>query len=191
MADGKVLVNGGSYTRNELINVAYHNEIWDPKTGKWTRGAIAAKPRLYHSSALLLMDGTVLTGGGGAPGPVINLNSEIFYPPYLFKKDGSGQLAPRPVISSAPDRVTWGQNFGVTVEGTVKRATWLRFGSSTHNFNADQRFLEAEFRQDGNVVTVTAPSNARVAPPGHYMLFVFDPAGVPSEAKAIKIGPAA
>ena len=51
------------------------------------------KDRLYHSTSLLLPDGSVLTAGGGAPGPVTNLNAEIYYPPYLFKKDGSGQPA--------------------------------------------------------------------------------------------------
>ena len=68
---------------NQLTGVAYQVEIWDPATGHWTAGASAAVPRLYHSNALLLTDATVLTGGGGAPGPLANLNAEIYYPPYL------------------------------------------------------------------------------------------------------------
>src|SRR4029450_5543605 len=67
LADGKVLVTGGSAVANQLTGVAYTADIWNPATGQWTLGASAVKPRLYHSTALLLQDGTVLTGGGGAP----------------------------------------------------------------------------------------------------------------------------
>jgi hypothetical protein len=55
--------------------VAYHTEIWHPTTGQWTLGASAAKPRLYHSTALLLPDPSVLTAGGGASGPIKNVNA--------------------------------------------------------------------------------------------------------------------
>jgi hypothetical protein len=37
----------------------------------------------------VVADATVLTGGGGAPGPVNNLNSEIYYPPYLYATNGT------------------------------------------------------------------------------------------------------
>ena len=57
----------------------------------------------------------MLTGGGGAPGPVNELDAEIYYPAYLYLKDGSGNLAPRPAIVAAPARLTLGQNFWITV----------------------------------------------------------------------------
>ena len=66
---------------------------------------------LYHSSAILLPDGSVLVGGGGAPGPMINVNAEIYFPPYLFTANGA--LAPRPRIVSAPDLLGIGQTFTV------------------------------------------------------------------------------
>ena len=78
LADGEVLVTGGSKVKNELIGVVYAATIWNPVTGQWTPGASAVKPRLYHSTALLLTDGSVLTAGGGASGPVTNLNAEIY-----------------------------------------------------------------------------------------------------------------
>jgi galactose oxidase len=70
--------------------------------GVWTIGARAAVPRTYHSSAVLLPNGTVLTGGGGAvnnhPG---RLNVEVYYPPYLFTQvNGNTVLAPRPSVLS-------------------------------------------------------------------------------------------
>ena len=69
LPDGKVLATGGSAVANQLTGVAYQAESWDPATGRWTLGASAAKPRLYHSTAILLPDATVLTAGGGAAAP--------------------------------------------------------------------------------------------------------------------------
>lgn len=189
LADGKVLVSGGSSKDNELVNVAYRVEIWDPKTGIWTQGAEAAKPRLYHSNALLLQDATVLTGGGGAPGPLTNLDAEIYYPPYLFKKDGSGALSERPTIVSAPSKLTWGKKFSVEMgnSNTMSRVTLVRAGSSTHSFNADQRFMELRFKQKGSNLQIVGPKFKRTTPPGFYMLFVMDAAGTPSVAKMIHL----
>nr|MBA3754747.1 galactose oxidase [Nitrosomonas sp.] len=79
LADGQVWVNGGSTTGNTPTGMILTSELWNPGTGKWTTTASAAKARLYHSASILLPDGSVLTGGGGAPGP-IQLNGEIFYP---------------------------------------------------------------------------------------------------------------
>lgn len=59
LADGQVLVNGGSAVAKELRDVAYQARIWEPHTGHWTAGATAVKPRLYHSGSMLLPDGTV------------------------------------------------------------------------------------------------------------------------------------
>jgi len=45
LADGRVLVTGGSQSPTAMTGVDYRAEIWDPKTGHWTAGASAAKPR--------------------------------------------------------------------------------------------------------------------------------------------------
>ena len=188
LADGKVLVNGGSAVTNQLSGVAYDAQLWNPATGQWTQGANAVKPRLYHSTSLLLPDGSVLTGGGGAPGPVKNLNAEIYYPLYLYKQDGSGQPADRPTISTAPASVILGQAFQVTMgtAGPFSRVTLLRMGSVTHAFNADQRFFNLTFAQNGQQLTITPPTDVNIALPGDYMLFVFQ-GGVPSVAKIVRV----
>jgi hypothetical protein len=67
MADGKVLVSGGSSTSNVASGVAYTAKIWNPDTRGWTTAAKATKMRLYHSVSILLSDGRVLTAGGHAP----------------------------------------------------------------------------------------------------------------------------
>jgi hypothetical protein len=190
LADGKVLVTGGSAVGNQLTDVAYAAETWNPATGQWTLGASAAKPRLYHSTALLLQDGSVLTAGGGAAGPVRNLNAEIYYPGYLY--DTAGQLAPRPEITSAPGMIRLSQNqqFSATMNNTapVSRVTLVRSGSATHVKNTDQRFLQPGFTQAGQTLTITLPTtSANVVVPGYWMLFVFNQAGVPSTARIIKV----
>ena len=189
LADGRVWANGGSSKGNKLTGAAYHSEIWDKATGTWTTTASATKPRLYHSIAMLMPDATVLTAGGGAPGPVMNLNAEIYYPPYLYKTDGSGETAPRPVIASAPTAGTWGQVIGVSMSTgeAVSRVTLVRFGGVTHAFSTEQRFEDLVFGQTGPDLNVSLPTSPNVAPPGFYMLFAFDAAGVPSVAKVIRI----
>lgn len=189
MADGRVLVNGGSEASNEAKNVAYTAMIWDPATAAWQAAATAVQMRLYHSVSLLLPDGRVLTGGGGAPGPQTNLNAELYHPPYLYKADGSGQLAPRPVITSAPATATWGGNIQVGTDATsVSRVTLVKTGSATHTVDFDQRFLNLGFTGAGASLQVAMPGSRQLAPPGFYMLFVFDGAGVPSVAKVIRLG---
>lgn len=189
MADGKVLVSGGSMVSNVPLGVAYTSRIWDPAKKSWTTTPSAKKMRLYHSVSLLLPDGRVLLGGGGAPGPQTNLNAEIYTPPYLYKQDWSATLATRPVITSAPQTATWGTriNVGINTAG-VSRVTLVKTGSATHTVDFDQRFLPLTHTASGTQLSVAMPANANVAPPGYYMLFVFNSAGVPSVAKIIKLG---
>jgi hypothetical protein len=184
MADGKVVITGGSSAINQLSGVAYASQIWDPATGRWTLGAKAGKPRLYHSTALLLSDGSVLTGGGGANGPVKNLNAEIFYPPYLYK-------GARPTLSGAPAVLSLGQtkSFKATVGAgnVIVRLTLLHTGSTTHSIDLEQNFQTLSFTQSGQTLTVQSPANRNYTLPGYYMLFAFAQNGAPSEAKVIKI----
>ena len=187
LADGRVLATGGSAVTNTLTGVNNAAEIWDPATGTWVVGASGAIPRLYHSTALLLPDASVLVGGGGHPGPLVNLNAEIYYPPYLYTS--AGVLAARPSIDLAPDTLDIGQSFtmNVTAASGVSRVTLVKTGAVTHSFNMDQRFLELPFTAAGGTLSVAAPVRASDAPPGYYLLFAIDSSGVPSIGKIIKI----
>ena len=188
LADGKVLVTGGSQVANVLTGVAYQAQIWDPGTGLWTGGATATKPRLYHSNALLLADATVLTAGGGAPGPVNNLNAEIYYPPYLYAQDGTPAV--RPVITATTSQVlNPGDTLDITVgpTDTISRLTFVRTGSATHSNNSDQRFINLAFTQAGQNVTAVLPADTTTLVPGYYMIFAFNDAGVPSVASIINV----
>lgn len=186
LPNGHVMASGGSQVWNQLTGVNNTVEIWNPQTGAWTQGATGVQARLYHSISLLLPDGTVVVGGGGAPGPQRNLNVEIYYPPYLFRPDG--QLAPRPVIATAPTVVDIGRTFQVELtSGNAQRVVMVKAGSVTHSWNMGQRFVELAFSADGNRLSVQTPTRAAHAPPGFYMLFVLDSDGVPSEAKMVRV----
>lgn len=95
LANGEVMVSGGATVRQSLDNAVNYVEIWNPDTETWRIGASAAKARLYHSTSLLLPTGVVLCAGGGPPGPVSNLNAEIYYPPYLFDNEDEWRERPR------------------------------------------------------------------------------------------------
>jgi hypothetical protein len=112
-ADGSVVVTGRSPSNNLVGGANDRALIWHPATGRWTVGAAtgSGKARLYHSTALLLPDASILVGGGGAPGPQTNTNAEIYYPAYLFA--AAGGFAARPQILSAPTGIKIGQRFTV------------------------------------------------------------------------------
>ena len=191
MADGRVVVTGGSEVWNQLTGVNRTAEIWNPTTGTWTVGATAVKSRLYHSGSVLLPDASVLVSGGGAPGPEVNTNAEIYYPPYLY--DATGALAPRPGIAAAPAQIDIGETFPVDVANaaSISRVTLVKTASVTHSFNMEQRFADLIFNTVGNRLMVQAPTRASQATPGYYMLFVLDNNGVPSRATMLKVGIAA
>ena len=198
LADGSVLATGGMSRANnvnvDLNNPVFAAERWDPATGTWTVLSSASRVREYHSSATLLPDGRVLTGGGGVCASCVSLgylekNVEYFEPPYLFKKDGSGQKASRPVITTAPASATYGQKFDVTSSqaGSIAKVGLVRLGAATHSQDQGQRYVPLNFATSGSTITATAPASSNIAPAGFYMLFLTDDAGVPSVAKIIKI----
>jgi len=185
LPDGRVMVIGGSETNNENVGVAFAPEVWDPATDTWTVLAQNATPRLYHSTAMLMPDGRIFTGGGGAPGPQDNLNAEIFSPPYLFAPDGS--RADQPTISGAPARLDHGDEFSFSTDRTLDQVTMIRMNNATHSMNS-QIFQDLPFTQLGGTVLTSAPASANVATPGLYMLFGLSE-GVPSSASMIWLEP--
>ena len=192
LADGSVMVSGGENTDYLTgVSTVYNDvAIWNPNTGQWTFDAAAAVPRLYHSTTLLLPDATVLSLGGGAPGPLTNLNGEIFRPGYLF--DENGQPAERPEILNAPRLLADGQDFQITVDdaASIGRLTLVKFGAVTHSLNAESRMIELSFTRGPNgTLNVDLPDNENVVTPGYWMLFAFNNKGTPSVAATIHVAP--
>jgi len=189
LPDGTVLVNGGSSTGRADFGVdpVLPYELFDPVTLTWRTLRSAHVPRMYHSTAVLLPDASVLIMGKDGvfnPDPYryAEHRGEIYKPPYLFR-------GARPVITSAPDTVSVGTQFTLGFSGSdVDRVHLVRPSSTTHSFNMDQRLVGCDIvSRTGSTVTVKAPPSTSVAPPGYWMVFLLNAAGVPSEARFVRL----
>ncbi|EUJ10021.1 cytochrome c peroxidase [Methylophilaceae bacterium 11] len=192
LSNGKVVITGGSArANNDGSSAVYGVEIWDPTTGTWSQGANAAIYRGYHSNTVLMPNGTILSFGGGAPGPINNLNAEVYYPPYLFRTGMSGaQLAPRPVIQ-AISGLSYDHEAPIQMDMTttenITQLVLLGVSKGTHAFNTGQRRIPLTFSQQSNRLTATIP-NANLTPPGYYQVVTVNANGVPSLGVIIAIG---
>ena len=175
LPNGRVLVVGGHAGDESPVLQA---EIFDPVSETWTEVATMQRPRVYHSTAVLLADGRVLAAGSDG-----ELTAEIYNPSYLFQ--GS-----RPQISSAPDAVFYGSSFQVPTPDAqdIAKVILIRPSAVTHSVDTEQRYVELEFATGTGLLTVQAPPSPNLAPPGYYMLSVISSAGVPSEATFIRLG---
>ncbi len=190
LPNGQVLVTGGEGVNNDPALARRAAQIWDPKTHLWTP-PLAAEPmaRTYHSTAVLLPDGRVLSAGGST-WPDLN-TATIYEPPYLFKGNG---LAPVPRVDSVKTTVAYGEHFPIFTDnwrivGPRSNVCLIRPASTTHGFNEEQQYipLKTRFCSSG-VILADAPADSNIAPPGNYMLFVVDSAGVPARARWVSVG---
>jgi hypothetical protein len=206
LPDGTVATIGGGFgddSSKEYYRWLYSPEqtrveLRDPATGSVTLGAAQAEGRTYHSTALLLPDARVMSAGDDVNGPAgagTGINSdtaEIYSPPYLFTKGGSGALAPRPRLLSLPAAVQPGDRFEVQAEGpAATRAVLVAPGAATHAFDMSQRRVELAAPQPGTDgrLELRMPGDVNVAPPGYYMLFLLSGDGVPSIARFVRLDP--
>jgi hypothetical protein len=157
-------------------------ELFDPATEQWRPAADMAVDRVYHSGALLLPDGRVMTTGSN-PAPGQNeLRIEMYRPPYLFGRY-------RPHIVDAPSEISTGGKFTIVVSSArrIDVVSLMRQASTTHCFSTEQRAVELEFARAGNRKLVArVPENVNLLPPGWYMLFVLSQA-VPSVARFVHV----
>jgi hypothetical protein len=178
LPDGTVLGVGGNsvglFDQPQFAALRY-----SPSTNSWTTLAAQAKRRAYHSSAVLLPDGRVLSGGDTGTGGGGNTN-EIYSPPYLFQ--GS-----RPTISSAPTQVAHGATFTVITPNPASRAVLMDSGAATHTRDMSERYVALKVTAGSGSLTAVVPSGT-VAPTGWYMLFLVNGAGIPSTATWIHVG---
>lgn len=187
LPDGTVLVTNGSGHGYPLHtnDPVYTAEIYDPATDTWQSMNSMRIPRLYHSTAILLPDGRVMTSGkdesfNPKPFKYAESRTEIFSPPYLFK----GRRPEIINVNGGEPTITYGTSLTINSADAlaIDRVALLRPGAVTHSLNMDQRYVELPIldKSEGSL-SVKTPKNGCVAPPGYYMLFVLME-GVPSTA---------
>lgn len=178
LPDEKVLVVGGNLVGN-YDSPVMATEMFDPATETWTTMAAHAAPRAYHSTAVLLPDGRVLSAGQTSG--TQQTTAEVYSPPYLFR-------GPRPVIGTAPSNVAYLDTFTVGTPDTerISRVALVRPDSVTHSVHFDQRYVPLQYTSSSGALSVVAPA-ANEGPPGWYMLFLIDDDGVPSVASWVHL----
>ncbi|KZP19871.1 copper radical oxidase [Athelia psychrophila] len=195
---------GQSYADNALLSPAIYNPA-ATKGSRWSRDGLSAStiPRMYHSSATLLPDGSVFVSGSN-PNSDYNATAkfpteyrvETFYPAYYNK--------PRPAPQNLPTTLTYGGaywNLSLTstdLAGTPgnianTKVVVIRTGFSTHTINMGMRFVELDSSYTGNsdgsgtLHVAQLPPNAAILAPGPALLFVVVN-GVPSLGQMIMVG---
>jgi hypothetical protein len=178
LPDGTLLMVGGNQSGN--VNLGTYQALqYKPGTDTWTVMAAQAKRRAYHSTAVLLPDGTVLSGGdnnAGGGGAAL----EIYSPPYLFN-------GARPKILTAPTTALRGGTIAVTTDTAVQKVELIAPGADTHATDLSQRLVQlATAPASGTALVATLPAD-NTLPPGPYMLFVVNAKGVPSVASWVTV----
>ena len=190
LPDRTVFVSGGAIT-HEAAGVRpvarLQSELYDPETDTWRPGAVASVIRMYHSVALLLADGRVVTTCGNPPPyghlapwqppqPNEEMQIEIYSPPYLF-------AGPRPAITQLVTEWQYGAAIDVETPdaASILWAELVRNGITTHAFDNSQRLVDLPITaRTAGSITVKAPAGATLAPPGWYQLFLVNQNRVPS-----------
>ena len=187
LPNGKVLAMGGSVNDESPSTKSLNADLYDPVANTFSSAGANVYARLYHSVALLLPDATVWLAGGNPARGAYESHMEIYKPAYLFQSDGTA--APRPSITSAPASISYGNTFTVQTPdaASIASVALIRNGTVTHAFGMDQRMVGVSFTAGSGSLTVTAPPNGNIAPPGYYMLFILNSNGVPSVAKFVQV----
>ena len=188
LPDGAMLTVGGNrgvygYEEPEFSAELYSKPAGDP-TGVWNKVAPHTIQAAYHSTAILLPDATVLLSQDdmdSSAAAAFQHKAQVYSPPYLFR-------GAQPVITSAPATARYGQSFNVlTNRSAMAGAVLIAPAATTHGNDMHQRVIKLKVQPLANGLNVTVPASSALVPPGYYMLFVMDSAGIPSVAKFVQI----
>ncbi|KAF4310289.1 putative glyoxal oxidase protein [Botryosphaeria dothidea] len=180
----------------------------DAKLGqRWSTAGTTNIPRLYHSVALLLLDGTLMvTGSNPVEQPVISKNGntafpydtefrvEIYTPPYL--QGTNAKKRPTAVALSstavkADGKTTFSISFTAPAAAKSVKVALYHGGFVTHSVHMGHRmvYLDSTGWKAGATaqkITVTGPPSTNVAPPGPYVVYVVVD-GIPAVGKTVMV----
>jgi len=192
LPNGKILALGGSLNDEDTTTASLNADLYDPASNTFSSAGALVYARLYHSVSLLMPDATVWVAGGNPQRGTYEPHMEVYTPQYLLNADGTP--ATRPAITGASSSVIgYGGGFQVQTPdaASISNVVLMRNGAVTHAFDMDQRYVGLSFSAGAGVLNVTGPPNGNIAPPGYYMLFILNSAGVPSVATMLQVSLAA
>jgi hypothetical protein len=215
MGDGKILptgeiliINGvqsGLSGWNQNRNPALAPFLYDPVARKWSVQTPTTIARVYHSSANVQSDGTILVGGGNDQSSYVftgvmfptELRLEKYSPYYL----NAAYDAVRFTITGVPATVGLNTNFVITFTSPAAGTPVVQISLyappyTTHANSMGQRMVILKVgpvtRAAGGAwqVTATAPPSGTITPPTYYMLTALNKGStppIPSKAKWVRI----
>ena len=183
--------NGSSGYRGKGGTDLLTAQIYHPDSDTFDPVASPRVGRNYHSEAMLLPDGRVITMGSDPlykskndfrPGD-FEQRIEIYTPAYLLNG------TKRPTITGGPSTAKRGQTIHVSTPdvANLKSARLMRPSSVTHVTDVEQRSLALTMTASGDGVNLTIPTGSGLVPSGYYMLFLVSKDGTPSVAKWVKV----
>ncbi|KAI8813061.1 glyoxal oxidase N-terminus-domain-containing protein [Cladochytrium replicatum] len=210
LPDARVLyINGAQYGLaggdagqvDNAHNPNFSADIYDPVNRTFTKVASFSVARLYHSNALLLPDGRVITAGSEManyldidgptnrvllnqcfPGSGSNATNTICTDPFENRTEiytPYYKTLPNPPIIDqlqVPRQLGYGSVFAVGLKTSPKNVTTaniIRYGSSTHSTNTDQRYVELPIlARNSSHVFLSLPDKNTIVIPGLWMLFL-------------------
>ncbi|PGH06958.1 hypothetical protein GX51_01996 [Blastomyces parvus] len=214
LPDGKILWLNGCNRGAQGFGIAkdpsFDAWIYDPEAAvgcRWSIGGKSEIPRMYHSVALVLLDGTVMVAGSNpVEQPVLVANPdiaelafvtefrvEIYTPHYLL--DGKDKFRPYDVELPAKHLPADGRrfmvNFKVNGEPQDLRVVLYHGGFVTHSLHMGHRMLYLDYEgyhpdRNRQRILATMPPDNNIAPPGPYVVYIVAD-GVPSVGQFIMV----
>lgn len=208
--------SGQPYNKNIGISLGdqpdFQPMLYDPSAAKGSRFSTTSLAqmqvqRMYHSTAILLEDGSVLTSGSN-PNADVSLSNAANYTNTEYRLEQWYPLwynEPRPTQPNVTQIAYGGGSFDVPLSESdlsnnitnIKTAKMviIRSGFATHGVNFGQRYLELNSTytafQNGSVGGTlhvsNMPPNANLFQPGPAMAFLVIN-GVPSHGQHVMIG---
>ena len=188
LPNGKVLAMGGSVNDEDHSTKSLNADLYDPATNTFSSAGSQCV------CALVSLGSAVAARRDGMAGRRQSYARQL----RAAHGDLSACLScssrterwPRARPSrSAPASISYGNPFTVQTPdaASIASVVFIRNGTVTHAFGMDQRMVGMSFTAGSGSLTVTAPPNGNIAPPGYYMLFLLNSAGVPSVSKFVQV----
>ena len=173
-----------------------------PKGKRFTTGPKSTIARLYHSVALLLLDGTLLISGSNpveqpilqptAKDPyVTEFRNEIYTPPYLQGNPTRPSAVQISTKALKADGSKFTIKFNAPANSKNVKVNLYYGGFVTHSVHMGHRMIfldDTGFKAGATAqsLTVTMPPNKAIAPAGPYVIYVVVD-GVPAMGQFVQV----